>query len=96
MLFSIALSYRNDRLLLSVGFWEFIGLLRVDEDALCADAEAGVTVMATDVLSVGLGALPLAGARGVASRSAFTGKPLGLSSMGDGGIEGRFIAGGDE
>lgn len=76
----------------STGFWAFIGLLRVDEDALCAVAEAGVTVMATEVLRVGLGTMPAAGARGVASRSGSTGKALGLSSIGDGGIEGRLIA----
>ena len=70
-----------------------MGLLRVEDGALPYDAaEAGVTVMATVVFKVGLGALPAAGARGVASRSALMDTPLGNSSIGDGGMEGRLIA----
>lgn len=74
------------------------GLPRTDEAALLsAAAEAGVTDMAMVVESIEgrLGALAAACARGVAlEESEFIRMPLGCSSNGDGGRDGRFMAGG--
>jgi hypothetical protein len=67
------------------------GLPRVDEAALpSATADAGVTVMATDVLMIGLGTLTI-GALGVVVISTIDAKPLGTSSEGEGDSDGRFI-----
>jgi hypothetical protein len=74
------------------------GLPRTDEAALLsAAAEAGVTDMAMEVESVEgrLGTLAAACARGVALEvSEVIRIPLGCSSNGDGGQDGRFMAGG--
>lgn len=97
--FSMLRSCMNDRLPLSAGRWES-GLAALDEAALLmAAAEAGVTVMATEVLTGGYGRIVPLGARGVAEGSAFSEWPLGsreTRSSGEGGREGRFMAGSGE
>lgn len=62
---------------------------------LMAAAEAGVTVIAIEVLKVWrlLGTLEAACARGVAVVLLFIGMPLGCSYNGEGGRDDKFMAG---